>query len=100
MHMPWQGAFAGSRGRTLWSARRMSVPISMTMVMAIALSILLRRALVVRMLAIDHMRWHKMVYESGDDLNADYAPNEASNQRPGSMLGRESTVLQGFFGGR
>lgn len=55
--------------------------------------------IVVSVLTINHMGWHEAMYDSGDDLNAEHATQEAGDKRPSSSFGREATPFQRCLSG-
>ena len=50
--------------------------------------------LVVRVLTVHYMGRDKMVYNPGDDSNANHTTQEAAYEDPCSLLWREASVLE------
>jgi hypothetical protein len=50
----------------------------MTVFFVMNVAIFLPRSRIMRVLAIHNMRWHELVHNSGQDLDAEYATKKAS----------------------
>jgi hypothetical protein len=57
------------------------------MLMAVGVPMLLARALVMSMLAVHYMRWHKVMQYPGNDLDTNHAAQEAADESPCCLFG-------------
>ena len=69
----------------------------MLMIVPVDVTIILRLLLIVRMLAVDHVRRYEVVYSPRDDLNAYNAADETRDERPSGLFRRKAAILERYL---